>query len=127
VLDGFTAMEGNGPVSGNKVDWGVAIAGTDGVAVDSVAAHLMGFDPKSIGYLNFCSQDGLGRGNMDTIRVIGSTVEECRHPFKPHQSYEAQLIWQQEGEAAFRKLKEHLDKEDFPKAVPPARFEVSPS
>jgi uncharacterized protein (DUF362 family) len=127
VLDGFAAMEGNGPVSGNKVDWGVAIAGTDGVAVDSLAAHLMGFDPKSIGYLNFCSQDGLGQGNMDNIRVIGSTVEECRHPFKPHQSYEAQLSWQQKGEAAFRKLKEHLDKVGFTRAVRPPLFEVSPS
>jgi uncharacterized protein (DUF362 family) len=127
VLDGFAAMEGNGPVSGNKVDWGVAIAGTDGVAVDTVAAHLMGFDPKSIGYLNFCSQDGLGEGNMDTIRFIGSPLEECRHPFKPHQSYEAQLSWQQKGEAVFQKLKEHLDKEDSLPAARPVVFEVSPS
>jgi len=112
VLDGFAAMEGNGPVSGNKVDWGVAVAGTDGVAVDTVAAHLMGFDPKSIGYLSFCSQDGLGEGNIEAIRIMGSPLEECRYPFKPHQSYQAQLSWQKEGEAVFRKLKEHLDKED---------------
>jgi uncharacterized protein (DUF362 family) len=127
VLDGFAAMEGNGPVCGNKVDWGVAVAGTDGVAVDTVAAHLMGFDPESIGYLSFCSQDGLGEGNIDTIRIIGSPLEECRHPFKPHQSYQTQLGWQKEGEAVFQKLKEHLNKENRPQAVRSGIFEASPS
>jgi uncharacterized protein (DUF362 family) len=126
VLDGFAAMEGNGPVSGNKVDWGVAIAGTDGVAVDTVAAHLMGFDPKSIGYLSFCGQDGLGEGNIDTIRIIGSPLEECRYPFRPHQSYEAQLSWRKEGQAVFRKLREHLDKKDPQRAARSAIFEASP-
>jgi uncharacterized protein (DUF362 family) len=112
ILDGATGMEGNGPVSGSQVDWGVAIAGTDGVAVDTVAAHLMGFDPQSIGYLYFCSQDGLGEGNIDNIRIIGTSLDTCRHPFRPHQSYQAQLGWRKEGEAVFRKLKRYLNHEN---------------
>lgn len=126
VLDGFVAMEGNGPVSGNKVDWRVAIAGTDGVAVDTVAAHLMGLDPKSIGYLSFCSRDGLGEGNIDTIRIIGSSFQECRYPFKPHQSYHAQLSWRKEGETVFRKLKAHLNKEEPLRPVRSTMLEASP-
>jgi uncharacterized protein (DUF362 family) len=125
VLDGFAAMEGNGPVSGNRVDWGIAVAGTDGVAVDTVAAHLMGFDPQSIGYLHFCSRDGLGEGNLDRVRIIGSPIEECRYSFKPHQSYEAQLNWRKEGETVFWGLKEHLDKKGSPRAARPKMLEAS--
>jgi uncharacterized protein (DUF362 family) len=109
VLDGFAAMEGNGPVSGSKVDWGVALVGTDGVAVDTVAAYLMGFDPKSVGYLSFCSQDGLGEGNIENIRIVGTPLETCRHTFRPHQSYEAQLGWRREGEASFQRVKDHIN------------------
>lgn len=109
ILDGFTAMEGNGPVSGGRVDWHIAIAGTDGVAVDALAAYLMGFDPQSIGYLYFCSQDGLGQGNINNMNIVGTPLEECRHSFRPHQSYHAQLEWKKGGERAFRKLKEFLN------------------
>jgi uncharacterized protein (DUF362 family) len=105
VLDGFTAMEGNGPVSGDRVDWHIAIAGTDGVAVDTLAAYLMGFDPQSIGYLHFCSQDGLGEGNINNLNIVGTPLEECRHSFRPHQSYQAQLGWKKTGERVFKKLK----------------------
>jgi uncharacterized protein (DUF362 family) len=133
VLDGFTAMEGNGPVLGNKVDWGVAIVGTDGVAVDTVAAYLMGFDPQSIGYLSFCRQDGLGEGNIDAIKIVGTPLEKCLCRFKRHQSYEAQLSWEEEGEVVFRKLKEHLDTigssgagKAQPSLKPPPAQEVKP-
>lgn len=111
VLDGFTAMEGNGPVSGDRVDWHIAIAGTDGVAVDTLAAYLMGFDPESVGYLYFCSQDGLGEGDINNINIIGTPLEECRQSFRPHQSYQAQLGWKKRGERAFKELKECLGKE----------------
>ncbi len=105
VLDGFTAMEGNGPVSGGGVDWHVAIAGTDPVAVDSLAAYLMGFDPQSIGYLYFCSQDKLGQGDISKINLVGTPLEECNRPFKPHQSYASQLGWKKKGISVFEKLR----------------------
>jgi uncharacterized protein (DUF362 family) len=109
VLDGFTAMEGNGPASGDRVDWHIAIAGTDGVAVDTLAAYLMGFDPRSIGYLYFCSQDGLGQGDINNLNIIGTPLEKCRRTFRPHQSCQAQLGWKKGGERAFKKLKERLN------------------
>ena len=109
ILDGFAAMEGDGPVSGDKVDWRIAIAGTDGIAVDAVAAHLMGFDPDSIGYLHFCGKAGLGETNIGNINIIGTSVEECRRTFRPHRSYEAQLRWKETGERAFEKLRAVLE------------------
>ncbi len=93
------------------MDWHIAIAGTDGVAVDALAAYLMGFDPQSIGYLYFCSQDGLGQGDINNMNIVGTPLEECRHSFRPHQSYHAQLEWKKGGERAFRKLKEFLNTE----------------
>jgi len=112
ILDGYTAMEGNGPVSGDRVDWHIAIAGTDGVAVDTVAAYLMGFDPQSIGYLYFCSQDGLGEGDINKIKIIGVPLEECKRTFRPHQSYQAQLGWKKKGEAVFKKVRECIDSQN---------------
>lgn len=104
VLDGYTAMEGNGPVSGDRVDWNIAVAGTDPVAVDAVTAHLMGFDPRSIGYLCFCGKAGLGQTDIRKIDVVGSPLEDCRRAFKPHQSYTSQMGWKKAAERVFEKL-----------------------
>ena len=114
ILDGYVGMEGNGPVAGTKVDWHIAIAGSDGVAVDTVAAHLMGFDPKSIGYLHFCSEDRLGEGDINKIEIKGLPLEEGMCAFRPHQSYEAQLGWKKKGEAVFKELRASLDHEKRP-------------
>lgn len=109
VLDGFRAMEGNGPVSGDAVPWDLAIAGTDAVAVDAVAAYLMGFDPQSVGYLYFCGLAGLGEISMDHIQVVGAEPDECRRVFAPHVSYPAQQGWKRNGTKAFDLLQTVLD------------------
>jgi uncharacterized protein (DUF362 family) len=44
VIDGVVGMEGKGPMAGDPVDSNVIIGGTDPVAVDMVAARVMGFD-----------------------------------------------------------------------------------
>jgi uncharacterized protein (DUF362 family) len=48
VIDGIVGMEGNGPMQGDRVDSNVVIGGTDPVAVDMVAARVMGFDWRKI-------------------------------------------------------------------------------
>lgn len=48
VLDGIVAGEGNGPLAPNARPLGVVIAGVDPLAVDLVAVHLMGFDPRKL-------------------------------------------------------------------------------
>lgn len=45
VVDGIVAMEGNGPVAGDRREAGLLIGGSNPVAVDTVCARVMGLDP----------------------------------------------------------------------------------
>jgi uncharacterized protein (DUF362 family) len=98
VIDGWEGMEGDGPGAGDPVDWRVALAGTDPLAVDALTAHLMGFDPAQVGYMQYCAEMGLGIGTLDQIDVVGNVApEQVRHSFKPHPTYQRQLRWRLEG------------------------------
>jgi uncharacterized protein (DUF362 family) len=48
IVDGLVAGEGNGPMAPDRKECGVLLAGTHPVAVDCVAAALMGFDWRKI-------------------------------------------------------------------------------
>jgi uncharacterized protein (DUF362 family) len=94
VLDGFVGMEGSGPVNGTPVPWGIAVAGTDPLAVDVLAAQLMGFDLKDVGYLNYCAQLGLGCADLAAIQVVGNTsAQAVTHRFTPHPRHHEQRCW----------------------------------
>ncbi len=94
IVDAFTAMEGDGPTHGTGVDMRVALCGTDFLAVDTVAAHLMGFDIDEIGYLHYCKEARLGEADLDKIDVIGNaSLDQIRRKFKPHPTYLDQLEW----------------------------------
>lgn len=98
VLDGFEAMEGEGPTDGTPVDWRIALAGTDALAVDTLATHLMGFDPAEVGYLHYCHQLGLGEGDPARIDVVGNvSPEDVRRTFRPHPGYRQQRRWRVDG------------------------------
>lgn len=94
VIDGFVAMEGNGPAGGTAVDWGVALASTDALAADCLTARLMGFDPHEVGYLHYCLLGGLGEGEPDEIGVVGNVAPEAvSRRFRPHTSIAQQREW----------------------------------
>ena len=84
VIDGFVAMEGNGPVGGTPVDARVALASRDPLALDILATKIMGFDPTQIMYLMAMAEAGMGQGNLDKIKVFGTPLEQCQYHFKPH-------------------------------------------
>lgn len=54
VVDGIVAGEGNGPMAPDPKPCGVILAGTHPVAVDLVAATLMGFDWRKLRLLRHC-------------------------------------------------------------------------
>jgi len=93
IIDGFIGMEGDGPVSGEPVDWGVAIASVDSLAADSLAAQLMGFNLQDIGYLTYCQEKGLGVGELSRMEILGESPENCRNSFKPHPTFWEQKNW----------------------------------
>jgi uncharacterized protein (DUF362 family) len=98
LVDGWEGMEGEGPGAGDPVDWRVALAGTDPLAVDVLTAHLMGFDPERVGYLQYCARLGLGVADLGQVAVVGdAALDDARRPFAPHSAYERQLAWHLDG------------------------------
>jgi hypothetical protein len=52
----------------------VMLASEDQVAIDAVAASMMGFDPMSLEYIALAHEQGLGKGRRDEIEVVGDTA-----------------------------------------------------
>ena len=85
IIDGFEAMEGNGPVSGTPVDARIALASLDPLAMDTLTTKLMGFDPSQIMYLTSMAEAGMGQGELGKIEVLGTPPEQCQYHFKPNE------------------------------------------
>jgi uncharacterized protein (DUF362 family) len=95
VLDGFVGMEGAGPTDGTPVPWGIAVAGTDPLAVDVLTARLMGFALNEVGYLGYCAQQGLGCADLERIQILGNVAPDtAARPFLPHPRHAQQRRWQ---------------------------------
>jgi uncharacterized protein (DUF362 family) len=93
VIDGFVAMEGNGPVHGNLIHLGAAVVGIDSIATDTVAANIMGFNPSDIGYLYYANEEGLGVSELSKIEVLGASISDVKKLCKPHENYQIEMTW----------------------------------
>jgi len=71
VMDGTTAGDGPGPRTMRPEIKNVMLASEDQVAIDAVAASMMGFEPMEIEYIRLAHEDGLGKGKRDEIEVVG--------------------------------------------------------
>src|SRR6516164_1305042 len=74
VMDGTTAGNGPGPRTMYPVVKNVMLASADQVAIDAVAAKMMGFDPMSLEFINVAHEDGLGVGDPRDIEIVGDDV-----------------------------------------------------
>ncbi len=92
-IDGIIGMQGNGPVNGEPINSGVAIASTDPVAADRVGCEVMGVKFEDVGYLWFCAESGLGKWKLKELELVGDQLGECRTKFKLHVDIERQLSW----------------------------------
>ena len=80
VIDGFVAMEGNGPTNGTPVQMDTIIAGVDPVATDATASRVMGFDPHSISHIRRAYDKSLGE--IDRVEIVGDGIDAVMKPFK---------------------------------------------
>jgi hypothetical protein len=51
----------------------IMLASADQVAIDAVAAKIMGFDPMQIKYLRLAQKRGLGTAVIDDIDIVGDS------------------------------------------------------
>jgi uncharacterized protein (DUF362 family) len=72
-MDGTTAGSGPGPRTLVPHDKHIILAAADQVAIDSVAARLMGFDWKKLPCIALSHEHGLGIGDPAEIEIIGNT------------------------------------------------------
>ena len=73
VMDGTFAGDGPGPRCMMPYAKNVILASADQVAIDAVAAKLMGFDPMSIKFIRMAHELGLGCGDPRDIEIVGDT------------------------------------------------------
>ncbi|MBP1767530.1 MAG: hypothetical protein H6P98_1645 [Candidatus Aminicenantes bacterium] len=85
VIDGFEAMEGNGPAWGTALPARIALASLDALAADTLATKIMGFDPKRVLYLASMNEAGMGQGDLDKILVSGTPLDQCLCHFRAHE------------------------------------------
>jgi uncharacterized protein (DUF362 family) len=71
VMDGTVCGNGAGPRTMIPYLGNVLLASDDQVAIDAIAARMMGFDPLTIDYIRIAHDKGLGIGDIDQIEVVG--------------------------------------------------------
>src|SRR3569833_217828 len=74
VMDGTTAGDGPGPRTMRPVIKDVMLASDDQVAIDAVAAGMMGFDPMTLKYISMVVVQKLGIGRRENIEIVGDTA-----------------------------------------------------
>ncbi|MEJ7734113.1 MAG: DUF362 domain-containing protein [Polyangiaceae bacterium] len=74
IMDGTTAGNGPGPRTMFPVIKDYMLASSDQVAIDAVAAKMMGFDPMGLEFVRVAHEDGLGVGDPRDIEIVGDDI-----------------------------------------------------
>ena len=90
VMDGAVCGDGAGPRTMRPVNKNIILAGADSVAIDSIAAKIMGFEPMDIPYIRMCHEMGLGVGDPEEVEIIGDDISDFDFQFKTKRSF---VIW----------------------------------
>ncbi len=93
LMDGTTAGNGAGPRMVQPVVKNVLLASADQVAIDAVAARLMGFDPLGIKYISLAHEQGLGVGDVRQIELAGDDISGENWGFKVGYNSHSFLAW----------------------------------
>ncbi len=86
VMDGTFAGDGPGP---RAMRWHVKnriLAGSDQVAIDAVAAYMMGLDPLDLKFIRLAHERGLGCGDVSQIQVVGEDISRVNWEFSSREN-----------------------------------------
>ncbi len=81
VMDGTVCGDGAGPRTMVPRVKNVLVASEDQVAIDAVAAQIMGFQPLEIPFIKMCHDKGLGTGDTDQIDIVGEDISSVNFHF----------------------------------------------
>ncbi|MCX6139051.1 MAG: DUF362 domain-containing protein [Ignavibacteriales bacterium] len=81
VMDGTLCGSGPGPRTMIPVEKNFILAGADQVAIDAVAAKMMGFDPLTIPYLRLAHERKLGCADPREITIEGENISQVNFCF----------------------------------------------
>ena len=90
VMDGTVCGDGAGPRTMVPKIYDYILASADSVAIDAVAATMMGFDPVQIPYIRICDEMGLGIGKPEKIDIVGEDISNVNFGFRTRRSF---VIW----------------------------------
>ncbi len=96
VMDGTVSGSGPGPRTMTPHDKHYMLASADQVAIDAVAAKMMGFDPMSIKYIRMAHERGLGTGVIDEIEIQGEDISNVNFNYSVGDnmaSHVGDLLW----------------------------------
>ncbi|RJQ31220.1 MAG: DUF362 domain-containing protein [Actinobacteria bacterium] len=87
VMDGTTVGKGSGP---RAMEWetkNYLLASSDLVAIDAVAAKMMGFHPLDLDYLKLAQEKKLGVADPKKIKIIGEDVKQINWNYKKRDTF----------------------------------------
>jgi uncharacterized protein (DUF362 family) len=82
VMDGTFAGDGPGPRCMIPRQKDFILASGDQVAIDAVAAKMMGFDPMKLDFIRLAHERGLGCGKIDEIEIVGEDISAINFHFE---------------------------------------------
>lgn len=74
VMDATFAGDGPGPRCMVPHVKNIILASADQVAIDAIAAKMMGYDPMKLDFIRLAHESGLGVGNPSEIEVVGDDI-----------------------------------------------------
>lgn len=80
-IDGTYALEGQGPTMGKPLTLNICLAGSDLVALDSVATKLMGIKPSDVTHIRLAAIQGFGQIDLAKIKIVGVPIESVSREF----------------------------------------------
>ena len=83
IMDAVVGLEGRrgiieGAGFGNPRQIGVVLASADAIALDTIAALIMGYNPMKIGTIKMGHQRKIGVGELRNITILGEKLKEVK-------------------------------------------------